>query len=152
MPNVSVFMGPLSSMTKNGHTFLWKPLHQKCFEEIKALVCRTPILCPIYQKNPDPIWVVCDTSTFGVGAMYRQGSDWTNCHPAGFMSRKFKEAQFNYQVFKMDVKNRILYTEGSPVELRYEQNLASTYKKLHPSPRHWFQFQEDDKQQELQGV
>jgi len=30
MPNISAFMGPLSSMTKNA--FLWKPLHKKCFE------------------------------------------------------------------------------------------------------------------------
>jgi hypothetical protein len=43
------------------------------------------------------------------------------------------------------VKNRILKMECSPVEFRCERNLASTYKKLCPSPRHLFRFLEDDK-------
>src|ERR1700736_4688669 len=89
-------------MTKNGHSFLWKPLHEKCFEEIKHLSCKIPILQPIDPANPDPIWVVCDASTSGVGAMYGQGATWETWHPAGFMFEKFKETQFNYRVFEME--------------------------------------------------
>ena len=102
MPNVSIFTAPLSAITRNGHEFMWRPLHDKCFAEIKALVVKTPILKPINPEIEDPIWVICDASASGVGALYGQGKCWENCRPAGFMSRKFKEAQQNYRVFEME--------------------------------------------------
>lgn len=102
MPNVSVFTAPLSAITRNGHEFMWRPIHEKCFMEIKALATKTPILKPINPDLADPIWVVCDASASGVGAFYGQGNSWENCRPAGFMSRKFKEAQQNYRVFEME--------------------------------------------------
>ena len=89
MPNVSVFMALLSAITKNGHEFTWRPIHKKCFAEIKALAMKTPILKPINPDNGNPIWVICDTSVSGVGAFYGQGISWENCRPAGFMSCKF---------------------------------------------------------------
>ena len=102
MPNVSVFTAPLSAITRNGHEFMWRPIHDKCLTEIKALAAKTPILKPIDPNKPDPIWVICDASASGVGAFYGQGKSWENCRPAGFMSRKFKEAQQNYRVFEME--------------------------------------------------
>lgn len=102
MPNVSVFTAPLSAITRNGHEFTWRPIHEKCFSEIKALAARTPILKPVDPEIDDPIWVICDASASGVGALYGQGKSWENCRPAGFMSRKFKEAQQNYRVFEME--------------------------------------------------
>jgi len=102
MPNVSVFTAPLSAITRNGHEFLWRPIHEKCFAEIKALATKAPILKPIDPESGDPIWVVCDASASGVGAFYGQGKSWENCRPAGFMSRKFKDAQQNYRVFEME--------------------------------------------------
>ena len=102
MPNVSVFTAPLSGITRNGHEFMWRPIHEKCFAEIKALATKTPILKPINPDIADPIWVICDASASGVGAFYGQGKSWENCHPAGFMSHKFKEAQQNYRVFEME--------------------------------------------------
>src|ERR1700733_13943245 len=53
MPNVSAFMSPLSGMTRNGHPFEWRPLHQKCFDQIKALACKTPILHPIDLRKSE---------------------------------------------------------------------------------------------------
>lgn len=88
-------------MTQNGHEFMWRLIHEKEFQEINALASRTPVLKPIDPKAPDPIWVVCDASTSGVGAFYGQGPKWEVCRPAGFMSKKFQEAQFNYCVFEM---------------------------------------------------
>jgi hypothetical protein len=102
MPNVSAFMSPLSAITRNGHAFEWRPIHQKCFEEIKRLACATPILKPIDTSIAEPIWVICDASTSGIGAVYGQGKDWKTCRPAGFMSKKFKDAQYNYRVFEME--------------------------------------------------
>ncbi|THU91021.1 DNA/RNA polymerase, partial [Dendrothele bispora CBS 962.96] len=76
LPDVSAYTNPLSEMSKNGQPFFWRPLHDVCFRNIKDLCCKTPILKPIDPQNPDPIWVVCDASVSGIGAMYGQGPTW----------------------------------------------------------------------------
>jgi len=64
---------------------------------IKAMACKYPILRPVDPRNTDEtIWVVCDGSVSGIGAMYGQGKDWQTCRPAGFMSKKFTAAQQHY--------------------------------------------------------
>lgn len=103
LPGVALLMDPLSSITKGGTTFDWRPVHEVCFQRIKDLCCRTPVLKPIDPRNGEPIWVICDASVSGVGAMYGQGPDWQHCRPAGFMSRKFSDAQRNYRVFEQEM-------------------------------------------------
>lgn len=73
------------------------PLMDKCFESIKALACKAPILKPINHASSEPIWVVTDSSKSGVRAVYGQGPDWMTCHPAGFLSKKFSPAQQRYK-------------------------------------------------------
>jgi Holliday junction resolvase-like predicted endonuclease len=89
-------------MTKNGALFFWRPIHEKCFEMIKAICSKTPVIRPINYELDMPIWLVCDASKTGVGAMYGQGKDWMTCRPAGFMSRKFTSAQQHYSVHEME--------------------------------------------------
>ena len=102
MPDVSAYTGPLAAIQKNGHPFLWRPIHQKCMDNIKILACKTPILRPIDPSSDEPIWIICDVSASGIGAVYGQGSTWQTCRPAGFMSKKFTSAQHNYRVFEME--------------------------------------------------
>jgi RNase H-like domain found in reverse transcriptase/Reverse transcriptase (RNA-dependent DNA polymerase) len=102
MPDVSAYTGPLAAIQKNGHPFLWRPIHQKCMDNIKILACKTPILQPIDPSSDEPIWVICDASASGIGAVYRQGPTWQTCRPARFMSKKFTSAQHNYRVFEME--------------------------------------------------
>ncbi len=96
MPEVTTFTGPLSSMMKNGQSFIWRPRHQKCLESIKLMACRTPILRPIDPRSSEKIWVITDAAVYG------QGPDWHNCRPAGFMSKKFTSAQMNYFTFEVE--------------------------------------------------
>ncbi|KAJ3475069.1 hypothetical protein NLI96_g12079 [Meripilus lineatus] len=103
MPDVSAFTGPLHNIEQNGHLFEWRPIHQKCFDSIKALACKTPILRPIDPKIDETIWVICDASNSGVGAVYGQGPDWQTCRPAGFMSKKLTNAQHSYRVFEFEL-------------------------------------------------
>jgi hypothetical protein len=102
MPNVSAYTSPLAAIQKNGHLFLWGPIHQVCMDNIKQLACKMPILHPIDPKSDEPIWVICDALTSGIGAGYGQGPMWQTCRPTGFMSRKFSTAQHNHCVFKME--------------------------------------------------
>ena len=98
LPNITTYTGPLLSMTQNGAPFMWCPIHQRCFDMIKHICSTTPIIKPIDPRSGEPIWLICDTSKSGVGAMYGQGPSWKTCHPAGFMSKNFSNAQQNYAV------------------------------------------------------
>jgi hypothetical protein len=102
LPNVTAYTGPLMSMTQNGAPFFWRPIHDKCFEMIKAICCKTPVIKPLDYESDKPIWVISDASKTGVGAMYGQGDDWMTCRPAGFMSKKFTTAQQHYAVHEME--------------------------------------------------
>jgi hypothetical protein len=96
MPDIMVYIMPLSGYAKDNCVFEWTPLLDKCFEFIKHLVVQDPILKPIDLTHSDTIWVITDRSNIGVGAVYGQGSDWLTCQPAGFLSKKFSAAQHNY--------------------------------------------------------
>jgi len=69
---------------------------------IKYICCKTPVLVPVNHDKDDPIWVICDASVTGVGAMYGQGLMWQTCWPAGFMSCKFTDMQRHYHVFEQE--------------------------------------------------
>ena len=69
---------------------------------IKHLACKAPILCLIDSSKDETIWVICDESIYGVGALYGQGPEWEFCHPAGLISWKFTSAQHMYHVFELE--------------------------------------------------
>ena len=69
MPDVSGYTSPLESICGNGQPFYWKPLHQACFQCIKDLARKTPILLPIDVKINESIWVISDASSYGAGAL-----------------------------------------------------------------------------------
>jgi hypothetical protein len=86
IPDLATYAGLLSALCSERKPFSWCPLHDRCFELIKELACKTPVICPIDLSMGEPIWLICDASARGVGAMYGQGGDWKTCRPAGFMS------------------------------------------------------------------
>ena len=96
MPDVTAYTSPLLMCVCNCRQFVWTLLYDKCLESIKALACWAPVLKPIDTNNPDPIWVICNSSKSGVGTVYRQGLEWQTCHPTGFLSKTFSSAQQNY--------------------------------------------------------
>jgi hypothetical protein len=102
LPDVTAYTSPLASITANGTPFSWRPIHEKCFQTIKAMCCRTPILRPIEHRKDKPTWIICDALAYGTGAMYGQGPTWQTCRLAGFMSKKFTDAQRNYCVFEQE--------------------------------------------------
>ena len=69
---------------------------------LKHACYKTPIIRPIDPKSDEPIWLICDTSKTGVGAMYGQGPSWQKCWPTGFMSKKFMTAQQHYAVHELE--------------------------------------------------
>ena len=86
----------LSGSANNNRAFQWIPLLDKCFESIKVLATRAPILKLVDFSSNEPVWVITDGSKTGVGTVYGQGKSWEQCHPARFLSKKFSNAQHNY--------------------------------------------------------
>ena len=96
MPDITAYTMPLSGAAHNNRAFQWTPLLDKCFESIKALATRAPILKPVDFSNNEPVWVITDGSKTGVSTVYGQGKSLEQCHPPGFLSKKFSNGQHNY--------------------------------------------------------
>ena len=75
-------------------------IHNKCLETIKAITSQKLLLRPINHTSQEPVWVVCDACPSGCGAYYGQGEDWKTMRPAGFMSKKFTDAQGSYFTYE----------------------------------------------------
>ena len=73
LPDVTAYTWPLLSMTQNGTPFHWCLLHDKCFEMIKHICEKAPVIWPIKTSTKEPIWLIRNASKLGVGAMYGQG-------------------------------------------------------------------------------
>ena len=100
MPDIMVYTTLLSGSVQNNQTFQWIPLLDKCFQSIKVIAMRLPILKPVDFNRNEPVWVITDGSWTGISVMYGQGKSWDTCRPAGFLSKKFTSAQHNYHTHK----------------------------------------------------
>ena len=89
-------------MVWNSAPFFWRPIHRRCFDMIKRICYKTPILRLIDYQSDKPVWLICDVSKTGVGAMYGQGPTWNICRPAGFTSKKFTYTQQHYAVHELE--------------------------------------------------
>jgi hypothetical protein len=136
MPDVSAYTAPLAGLCANGRPFVWREYHEKCLDSIKAIACKAPILHPIDPKSGEPIWVIADASTSGIGAYLGQGPNWETCRPAGFMSKKFTTAQrsyFTYEQETLALLEALLKWEdkllGHPINLVTDHKSLEFFKK-----------------------
>jgi hypothetical protein len=102
LPDVTAYTAPLQAMTQNGTSFWWRPIHERCFQMVKRICYKMPVIRPLNYNSDEDVWVICDASKTGVGAMYGQGPTWDQCRPAGFMSKKFTNAQQHYAVHEQE--------------------------------------------------
>ena len=62
MPDIMVYTTPLSGSAQNNRTFQWTPLLDRCFQSIKAIAMRSPILKLVDFNKNEPVWVITDGS------------------------------------------------------------------------------------------
>src|SRR6266446_3217287 len=155
MPNVSVYTGPLQTICTKNLPFFWSPLHQKCFNNIKNLACKTPILKPIVWHVPDDlseeerskfrVWVITDACPAGVGAILAQGASWELSRPAAFMSKKFTSTQRSYFAYELEALGVLEalskwmdeLTGGREFTVVTDHKALTYFKqKQHTTPRH----------------
>ena len=70
LPRAVDYTVPLTGMCSNNCDFVWTNLQDKCFNEIKNIIAKAPILKPVDRRTKVPIWVLSDALASGVGAWY----------------------------------------------------------------------------------
>ena len=58
MPDIMAYTTLLSGSAQNNWTFQWTPLLDKCFQSIKTIAMRSPILKPVDFNKNEPVWVI----------------------------------------------------------------------------------------------
>jgi len=77
--------------------FLWTDECQKAFDDLKEATLNTKLLFNIdYNK---PIYIRCDSSQFGAGAVLFQYNEQGQECPISYASRKYTMAERNYCTF-----------------------------------------------------
>jgi hypothetical protein len=150
LPDIAKFTNPLANCCSSTAVFHWSPLLDVCFNRVKEIVANAPILSPIDPDNSDPIWVICDASTSGVGAYYGQGPTWRTCRPAGFHSRKFSNAQRNYRTHEQELlailqalmtwEDKLIGRKFTVVTDHKSLEFFQTQGRLSPRQSRWWEF------------
>ena len=80
-------LAPLTAMTGKA-PFQWMPVHQKAFEQMKALISTDALLA---DPNPTILYdVESDASDYQLGSVIKQ-----NNRPVAYVSQKLNSAQKN---------------------------------------------------------
>ena len=103
IPNFSTRAIPLTNLVgakQKAKTFLWTAECQAAFVDLKAATLDTKLLANINYNLP--IYIRCDSSQYGAGAVLfqfdEQGREW----PISYASRKYTMAERNYCTFQQE--------------------------------------------------
>ncbi|KAK7929024.1 hypothetical protein WMY93_005419 [Mugilogobius chulae] len=84
--NFSSVAAPLTALTSPSKPYIWSDECQKSFENLKAILCCTPVLsAPDFQR---PFKLEVDASMVGAGAVLLQEDDQGIDHPGGGVTCK----------------------------------------------------------------
>jgi len=91
----------MTSLLKKGVPFQWTPKAQAAFENLKKAFTTAPILRHFDQSRPAIIET--DASDFAEGGVLSQLGDDGKLYPCAFFSRKFKDAEINYEIYDKEM-------------------------------------------------
>ena len=89
VPNLAEMSQPLRELLKKNIVFNWLPSHDKCLQNIKKLIIKSPTL-KTFDVNKD-ITIQTDASKYGLGCCVMQDGK-----PISFASRSMTETEINY--------------------------------------------------------
>ncbi len=106
IPNFSTRALPITNLVGKGagkakhKTFLWTTECQAAFDDLKAATLDTKLLANIDYTLP--IFIRCDSSQFGAGAVLFQFNEQGQERPISYASRKYTLAERNYCTFQQE--------------------------------------------------
>ena len=89
LPKLSDVSEPLRQLTRKERAFHWSGVHNRAFDNIKALVSTPPLLK--YYELDKPLRLQCDASEKGLGASLMQDG-----RPIAYASRSLTSTETNY--------------------------------------------------------
>ncbi len=95
-PRRSHTLAPLTELLRNPKSFKWKPIHDRAFQAMKALVAQDTLL--VYPDHNKPFHIETDASDYQLGAVIKQGD-----RPVAFYTRKLNPAQRNYTTIEKEL-------------------------------------------------
>lgn len=95
--NFSKIVRPLTSLTRKNVKFIWSNACQRAFETLKSSFISAPVLQ--YFDASKEIFVEADSSDFVSAGVLSQKDNQGELHPVAFMSRKFEDAECNYEIY-----------------------------------------------------
>ena len=94
MPNLSTKLAPLNSLLRKGVKWHWGRDQRKSFADTKAMLTSSAVLA---HYNPDKaIYLSCDASPYGVGAVLSHKLEDNSEQPIAFASRSLSPAERKY--------------------------------------------------------
>lgn len=149
VPNFSVRAKPLTDLV-GGHKqgqratkFVWTEAAQLAFDDLKEAVTNTvPLAFLNYEKE---IFIRCDSSQFGAGAVLFQFDAEGREHPVAYASRKYTLAERNYNTFQQEASVIVWalekfaeFFQGHPVTVQSDhRNLAWIKRSAMPQLTRW---------------
>ena len=108
VPLLSIKSASLSNLTHLDEKWRWGPVEMASFQSVKQAVENHLVLKPIdwvaASSNPNmKVFVVCDASSSGVGAVLGQGPSWNRIVIADMWSSRFSVAQSNYPTHQQEL-------------------------------------------------
>ncbi|QRW18200.1 Retrotransposable element Tf2 protein [Rhizoctonia solani] len=94
IPNFSSVACPLHNLTKKESLWSWGVTEEVAFQELKALVTKSPVL--IHSNPKLPYYQETDASGVAMGAILSQQGEDNRLHPVAYMSKSFSGAEANY--------------------------------------------------------
>ena len=134
IPGLADHSSVLTELTKKGKVFEWRYTHQKALETIKRLVKSVRFLQRINYESGEPVWLVADASSKGIGGYVAQGKDWKTARPIGFYSRQYRSAEANYPTHEQEMLAVV-----ECMKHWYPQLMGMRFEVLtdHAPLRHW---------------
>jgi hypothetical protein len=149
VPNFSVRAKPLTDLVggrkagQRAPKFLWTETANAAFLELKEAVTNTiPLKFLDYSKE---IFIRCDSSQFGAGAVLFQFDSEGREHPVSYASRKYTIAERNYNTFQQEASVIVWalekfaeFFQGHPVTVQSDhRNLAWIKRSAMPQLTRW---------------
>lgn len=93
-------MAPLTNLLKARTKFIWSPECQSAFDEVKTLLCSTPVLAA--PRLGEPFQLQGDGSNVSAGAVLMQADVNGVVRIVSYFSKKFKPYQLQYSVIEKE--------------------------------------------------
>ena len=123
LPNVSDVLAPLHSLLCKGIKWTWTDPQQTAFDEVKQLLQSSSLL--VHYDSEKPLFLYCDASPYGVGAVLTHKMPYNTEKPITFASRTLSPAERNYSQLEKEALAIIFGVK------RFHQYLYGTHFTLY---------------------